>query len=611
MPRFKSPFSLFTWAVLAYILLRIAFIHPRWDRPATNATITWDTFGYYLYLPAIFIYDDLGEMKFSEDIMTKYRPAEVFDQAHEGPQGKLVTKYAIGMSLIYAPSFTIGHLWAGWSGYPQDGFSRPYQMAVHIGCIFWGLLGLWVARKILLLLFSDTVVSITLIAMVIGSNFIEYATYDALYTHVALFTVLTLLIWQTIKWHEHPALWRAAFMGALIGLGTIIRPVELMYVLIPLLWGVSDKKSLQGKVHHLLSHWQHVLLLGLVMVAFGFIQLGYWKYASGHWIYYSYGEETFHWLKPQIFKGIFGLRKGWLTMSPIMLASLLGFVMLYRRNRDYFWPILVFSVLNIYVVFSWHSWWYGGGFGARALIQSYALLLIPMAAFVEWVLKQRLRMFVFAFLALIAIEVNLVFFWHANAGKNTWRALGFSDKYYTKVVLNFNPKSSDLVFVDCKYEWKPDLDQIETATLFEERFEADSLFPSEPYVSVDGSRAWAVDPHLPLKYFVDQPISELPIQEDDWVRISTDLMIKDMVWNEYVMARLCIGFVDESGNPYKQTQVRLNWLTEPWKWHRVEYEVPIPDKIKPDHRMRVWLDNTQNSRPIYLDNMQVTSMSNR
>lgn len=39
--------------------------------------------------------------------------------------------------------------------------------------------------------------------------------------------------------------------------------------------------------------------------------------------------------------------------------------------------------MNIYIVFSWWCWWYGGSFSARALIENYALLSFPLAATVE------------------------------------------------------------------------------------------------------------------------------------------------------------------------------------------------------------------------------------
>jgi len=66
-----------------------------------------------------------------------------------------------------------------------------------------------------------------------------------------------------------------------------------------------------------------------------------------------------------------------------MTLALIGFFFLRKKVPELFKPILFFPVLNIYIVFSWWCWWYGGGFGARALVESYALLSLPVAAAVE------------------------------------------------------------------------------------------------------------------------------------------------------------------------------------------------------------------------------------
>ena len=44
------------------------------------------------------------------------------------------------------------------------------------------------------------------------------------------------------------------------------------------------------------------------------------------------------------------------------------------------------------MILSWWSWWYGGSYGLRAFIDSYALLIIPLAAFIDYfyaVMKKR------------------------------------------------------------------------------------------------------------------------------------------------------------------------------------------------------------------------------
>ena len=45
----------------------------------------------------------------------------------------------------------------------------------------------------------------------------------------------------------------------------------------------------------------------MVTALVGFIQLAYWKYASGEWLVYSYEDQGFSWLKPHLYEGIFQL----------------------------------------------------------------------------------------------------------------------------------------------------------------------------------------------------------------------------------------------------------------------------------------------------------------
>jgi len=44
----------------------------------------------------------------------------------------------------------------------------------------------------------------------------------------------------------------------------------------------------------------------------------------------------------------------------------------------------MFVPLNVYIIFSWWCWWYGGGFGQRAFIDSYALMAVASAALLSY-----------------------------------------------------------------------------------------------------------------------------------------------------------------------------------------------------------------------------------
>ncbi|MFZ2351428.1 MAG: hypothetical protein WAW24_07795, partial [Bacteroidales bacterium] len=53
---------------------------------------------------------------------------------------------------------------------------------------------------------------------------------------------------------------------------------------------------------------------------------------------------------------------------------------LWRRSSPHALPVTIFVPLNIYIIFSWWCWWYGGGFGQRAFIDSYALMAVATAS---------------------------------------------------------------------------------------------------------------------------------------------------------------------------------------------------------------------------------------
>jgi hypothetical protein len=89
-----------------------------------------------------------------------------------------------------------------------------------------------------------------------------------------------------------------------------------------------------------------------------------------------------------------------------MVLSLIGFYALYKRVPKLFFPILIYILLHIYVIFSWWCWWYGGSFGMRAMIEVYAFLALPMAALwqIFWQRKQK-----FTFYAVILFAAGCIY----------------------------------------------------------------------------------------------------------------------------------------------------------------------------------------------------------
>jgi hypothetical protein len=138
-------------------------------------------------------------------------------------------------------------------------------------------------------------------------------------------------------------------------------------------------------------------------------QFLYWHKITGSYFYFSYGDRAwFFFNDPQIINVLFSYRKGWLLYTPVMLFSLIGIPFLIKYWKEAFLPVLVFTMLNIYIISSWCFWWYGGSYGLRALIDSYGILAFPFAAFVKWLLEQKILVkTIVLFLFLFFISHNI------------------------------------------------------------------------------------------------------------------------------------------------------------------------------------------------------------
>lgn len=359
--------------------------------------------------------------------------------------GRRVQKMTMGVAYFYTPFFLIGHAIAGYFGYEQNGFSTPYEIALNFSGLFYALLGLLMLRVVLLKRFNELVTTITLIVIGLGTNLFDYASYDAAMSHAFSFCAVSAFLFCTDKWQEKKTYLAAAGIGLAGGVIMLIRPNNVLVVFVFLLWGITNWKGIWARVKELLSNYTHLL----TMVLFGFIavlpQLLYWKAQSGDWVFYSYNKETFYWSDPEIFLGFFSYRKGWLVYTPLMTLALLGFPLMRKKLAELNIGIIAFFIPAIYITFSWWCWWYGGSFGARTMVDYYAILALPMAAFISWMMERKIWLRI-AFILLLVPFIYLNIFQSWQFRKTIMRWDGMTKEFYWAIFLSkdYAPNGEEL-----------------------------------------------------------------------------------------------------------------------------------------------------------------------
>lgn len=388
---------------------------------------------YYSYLPATFVLGDIGLEK------TEMNQDNVYRYYYPQP-GKLrghVQKTTMGIAIMESPFFLTAHVIALSGNDPEDGYSLPYRMTAMLSAIFYAVVGLIFVRKTLLHFFSDVITTLALVTLIIGTNLYFYSLHDGAMSHVYSFSLISIFVYLTVSWHRVSSNWKLILLGFVLGLITLIRPVNSSLAIFFLLYKDASQITWKDKFSLLFSKWKFAVAAGLVFFAVLFPQMAYWKYLTGDWLFYSYGKEGFFWLRPKIWLGIFSYQKGWLVWTPIMWFAITGIAFLIKSYKGLVLPVFVSLVLYIYIIFCWWCWWYGGGFGMRPMIDVLPILAIPLAAFFAYVLRTKIFAYPVLGIWIFLLALNIFQTRQYVFGKLHWA--GTTKKVYWQMFLNDYP----------------------------------------------------------------------------------------------------------------------------------------------------------------------------
>lgn len=440
--------------IFLYILVcSIVLLNTSAER--VNKVFQWDKSGYHLYLPAAFIYQDVQRFDFYPYIDSLYQPAGAYKnyELHGLPNGNRINKYTVGVAIHELPFFLCVHfINNSIMHYPADGYSLPYQWAAVISTLFYVVIGLSLLRKFLLFHFSDTVTTITLTLIALGTNLYHYIVFSPGMAHTyAFFHFAGIMLFTHLLYSTGQKKYMY-LLALILGLATITRSTNLLVVIIPLLWGVYNKATFYQRLSFFKKNIVPIIISAAIFIITLMPQLLYWKYVTGQWLFNSYNNEGFIWSEPRVTEGLFGFRKGWFIYTPLALFAVYGIYSMQTRLKEYVPAIVVFTAINIYVIFSWWNWWYGGGFGCRPLIETLAILSFPMAAFIHKLQNMATPLKTITLMLLTAfIPLNMFQSYQQWKGVIHWDKM--SSTYYFRVFLKSKATEEDKKYLMTEEEF--------------------------------------------------------------------------------------------------------------------------------------------------------------
>jgi hypothetical protein len=371
---FKKPTVLLLTFTVCFIFWFDDFLKP-YNKDKNQTNFVWEVMDHYSYLPAAFLNDGSFDFK---DAQEKSLPMS--------EEGRYYPRGTYGMAVLYLPFFGIAAVISLITGEPVNAFSVLFADCVRFGMIFYVIIGLIFLRKFLLLWFNEVVVAFTLFAVVYGSMLYFYSFTHAELHHSALFSLFCVFMYYTQKWHSEQKFKYALILALLFGLISLIQFTEIYILLFFLAWGLRTKSDLREKMVLFKKKFNQIALFPVCMLVFWLPQLLFWKAHLGSFFFDANGEEGYFWTDPQIVNILFSYRKGWLLYTPLVILAFIGFFFIPRRFSLSVYFFAGLTGLMIYVYSCWWDWGYGAGFGNRAFCQLIALLAIPIASLVDFIL---------------------------------------------------------------------------------------------------------------------------------------------------------------------------------------------------------------------------------
>jgi hypothetical protein len=585
----RKSFNALVLLICAYIVF--SNIHFR-----VGNFLSFDIFGYYLYLPLQFIYGDLGvsnEQVFTEVIQRNLEPF-VFYQGHRTETGLMVMKYTMGQSILYAPFFLLGHIISWFTHHPSDGFSAPYEYSVFAGGIFYTLVGVYFFTKVLLHFFEEKLALVVLILVVFGTNYLLQNTmyFQNGMTHNTLFACYALILWLTIKWHENQT-WKSLIPLAIVcGLAVLIRPTEIVCLFLPLLWNVWNKESFKAKIRLIRNKKIQVVSFSLILFFIVSLQLIYFKVITGSFFYSDYSGnagEGLDLFAPYTWEVLFNFRKGWLIYTPIMIFSLLGFFSLYKRNKAIFYALLAYFVVNLWFVSSWTCWWYAESFGQRALIPSYAILGITLGYFFLG-LKESTKFAKIATGLLVLFFLGLNIFQMIQYHRGIIPGDRMTAAYYFRTfgALERDPNAQKLLMTnmtELRENRTIDLSTYHKTKEFNQRFESlkDNFSPK----ARSGKKSERMSETHPFSLSASKEYGQISKKQHLWLRVSA-YVYSDIDFKEQEIH--LVTFMDHKGKPYLYETLNSKTLDlEKGKWNKITYNYLTPPIRRNFNKVKAYL----------------------
>ncbi len=348
----------------------------------------WDAQFYYATARSIALD---GDLDLTNDLLETPAPKS-FDPDKDGsfrllerlPDGRVWSKYPVGMSLVEAPLITVGRgVRAAAEGVGvkvagRPGYSQLELWTVAVGLVLLFAAGLTELYRLLAAEFDPAAALIGVVGCWGGTSLFFYSCVFPYMAHATSFTLLVAVMRIARDLGRGATANRGvALLGLTLGALFLVRPQQVVIVvfLLPTLLRIARDRPFLSWAPGTLAGFAAGSMLVAMQLAFSYSQRGVWSLNG-----YAAGGEGFDFTHPDLSTVLLSESRGLLRYSPVVGLAAIGCLLGARRLPIYAWAAVLNALVQLDVIASWSSPGQGDAFGARMWCDNAAAVAIGLAA---------------------------------------------------------------------------------------------------------------------------------------------------------------------------------------------------------------------------------------
>jgi hypothetical protein len=395
--------------------------------PLVNPWVRGDGVGYYAYLRAPIIEHSLNFENDYRSANASFRGRRLDENGNlkaelRTPTGHLENHFTVGPAILWSPFFLFAHggvllARALGSSVAADGFSSPYRLAMAFATAIYGFLALLLSFRLTRQYVDQWCALFATVAIWWASSLPVYMYFNPSWSHALSAFVVAFFLWFWHQTRSARTTLQWLLLGAWTGLMLDVYYPNAMVLIVLLIEAVHQYVAAFRAPEPAVPRLARLLANQLLYVAAAVVCL--LPTFIAHRIVYGDALESGYvplrdwlWRSPVLFSVLFSSNHGLLSWTPILLLSLIGLALFWRRSPAIGGPFAA-AALAFYLFIACYPDWAGiSSYGNRFFVSLTILFVLGLAVFLDALA----RLFSSRHAALIAISALLAALMLWNAG---------------------------------------------------------------------------------------------------------------------------------------------------------------------------------------------------